>query len=375
MNTALIVAAGTGSRTKLNQSKTLYEINQKPLFMYSVETFLSLDYKIILVVSKEDFNSVKDIISHQVQLVLGGKTRSESVKNGLKMVQTPYVFIHDAARPLIDRHKIIDMEESLSIHDAVLLAEHVKQALKKYTSHGLISEDRTEFIEAQTPQAFLTEKIRFAHLRNDTSFDDDISLYQKFYPEDQIHVIMNDTPNPKVTYPEDLTMIDAMINQHNGLRIGHSFDVHVLQEGIPLMLGGIHIPFNKGLLGHSDADVLLHAIGESMLGALALGDLGTFYPDDDPKYKNIDSKILLRDIYHKILKRGYQIVNIDSTVFAELPKLNSHIIKLRESISQILNIRLDQVSVKATTYEGLEAIGKGEAMAAEAIILLRRENV
>ncbi|MBN2268421.1 MAG: 2-C-methyl-D-erythritol 2,4-cyclodiphosphate synthase [Acholeplasmataceae bacterium] len=372
MNTALIVGAGTGTRTKLNQSKILLEIHHKPLFLYSVETFLELGYEIVLVVSKSDYELVKELVPTSVTIVLGGKTRGESVMKGLKEIQTPYVFIHDAARPLISKSKIEEIEKALSVHDAILLAEPMTQALKKFENGVLKSEIRDHYIQSQTPQAFLTEKIRYAYLRSEQTFDDDIGLYQSFYPEEAIHVVMNDEPNLKVTYAKDLVLVEALMNQGNHLRIGKSFDLHRLVEGRPLILGGIKLPFSKGLLGHSDADVLLHAIGESMLGALSLGDLGTFYPDTDPKYKDVNSMDLLIDIHKKIQDKGYQIVNIDSTVFAEYPKLNPYISKIKENICEHLSIDLDQISVKATTYEGLESIGRGEAIAAEAICLLRR---
>lgn len=373
MNTALIVAAGTGSRTKLNQSKILFEINYKPMFLYSVETFLDLGYEVILVVSKSDCEMIKPLIQESVKVVIGGKTRGESVLNGLKEVQTPYVFIHDAARPLISQKSILEIEKALSTKDAVLLAEPMTQALKKVENGMISGENRENYIQSQTPQAFLTEKIRYAYVRSDKTFDDDIALYQSFYPEEMIHVVMNDEPNLKVTYPKDLAIVEAILNQENVLRIGKSFDVHRLVENRPLILGGIKLPFSKGLLGHSDADVLLHAIGEAMLGALSLGDLGTFYPDTDPKYKDVNSMDLLLDIHHKIKEKGFRIINIDSTVFAEYPKLNPYISKIKENISHHLSIDLDQISVKATTYEGLEAIGRGEAIAAEAICLLRRD--
>lgn len=372
MNTALIVAAGTGSRTKLTQSKILYKIHHKPLFLYSVETFLALDYDVILVVSKYDYETVKDLIPSSVTLVIGGKTRGESVMRGLKEVKTPYVFIHDAARPLITQDKILEIEKALSVHDAVLLCEPMTQAIKRIDNGNIRSENRDNYIQSQTPQAFLTEKIRYAYVRSEQTYDDDIGLYQAFYPEDHIYIVMNEEPNLKVTYAKDLVIVEALINQGDTLKIGKSFDVHRLVEGRPLILGGLKLPFSKGLLGHSDADVLLHAIGEALLGALSLGDLGTFYPDTDPKYKDVNSMELLEDIHHKIIDKGYRIVNIDSTVFAEYPKLNPYIQKIRENISEHLNISLDQISVKATTYEGLEAIGRGEAIASEAICLLRR---
>lgn len=373
MNTALIVAAGTGSRAQLNQSKILYKINGKPLFLYSVELFLSLGHQIILVVSKEDINEIRKYVTDEIKLVLGGKTRGESVMNGLREVQTPYVFIHDAARPLITKQAVMEIEKVLQFQDAVLLAEKLTSALKKYNDKELTSMNRDDFILAQTPQAFLTEKIRYAYIRNDKDYVDDISLYQAFYPEDKIKVVINTEPNTKATYPQDFSYIQMILKERDeNLRIGHSFDIHQLVENRPLILGGIQIPFEKGLLGHSDADVLLHAIAEAMLGALALGDLGSFYPDTDPAYKDMDSKRILKETNDLIRQKGYEIGNIDATVYAELPKLNPHIKNIKENISKLLSIRDDQISVKATTYEKMDAIGEQKAIASEAVVILKK---
>jgi len=373
MNTALIVAAGTGSRAQLNQSKILYKINGKPLFLYSVELFLSLGHHIILVVSKEDINEIRKYVTDDIKLVLGGKTRGESVINGLKEVQTPYVFIHDAARPLITKHAVMEIEKALQYQDAVLLAEKLTSALKKYDEKELASVNRDDYILAQTPQAFLTEKIRYAYIRNDNHYVDDISLYQAFYPEDKVKVVINTEPNIKGTYPQDFSFIQMILKERDeNLRIGHSFDIHQLVDNRPLILGGIQIPFDKGLLGHSDADVLLHAIAEAMLGALALGDLGSFYPDTDPAYKDMDSKRILKETHDLIRQKGYEIGNIDATVYAELPKLNPHIKNIKENISKLLSIRDDQISVKATTYEKMDAIGEQKAIASEAVVLLKK---
>ncbi len=372
MNTALIVAAGSGERAKLNQSKVLFQIKEKPLFLYSVETFLSLGFKIVLVVSKNDFAEVQKYQNEDIKLVIGGKTRGESVLNGLKEVETPYVYIHDAARPLITKKAIMEIDNVLQYHDAVLLAEHVTNAIKYTSNSELKSLNRDDYILAQTPQAFLTEKIRYAYTRSPGQFDDDISLYQSFYPEDKIRVIYNLEPNLKVTYPQDFLYVKSHLEKEDPMRIGHSFDIHQLVENRPLILGGLEIPHDKGLLGHSDADVLLHAIAEAMLGALALGDLGTYFPDTDPQYKDIHSDKILKTVYDLIRQKGYEIGNIDTTVYAELPKLNPHISSIRQNIAGLLSINEDLVSVKATTYEKLDAIGEQKAMAAEAIVLLKK---
>ncbi len=373
MNTALIVAAGTGSRSELKESKVLFKVNNKPLFMYSVEAFQAAGFNICLVVSKSDMNEIMDYVDHRVKIVIGGKTRSESVQKGLKEVTTPYVYIHDAARPLISVKAINNIEKALEMHDAVILAEPVVSALKYYDKNLLKSLDRNQHILAQTPQAFLTEKIRYAYIRNNASFDDDISLYQSFYPEQHIHVIINEEPNPKMTYFNDFINLKTQLEGVKSMRIGHSFDLHQLKEDRKLILGGIEIEHEKGLVGHSDADVLLHAISEAMLGALALGDLGTHFPDTDDRYKNISSMILLQNVYQKIKHAGYIINNIDATIYAQTPKLSSYINKMRENIASKLSIKLEDLSIKATTYEHMDAIGNEKAMAAEAVVLLKKE--
>ena len=373
MNTALIVAAGAGSRAQLNQSKVLYLINHKPLFMYSVEAFLELGFKIVLVVSKNDLNEIQNYINpEKVVVVIGGKTRSESVKFGLKVVQTPYVYIHDAARPLITKKAILEIEKSLQFHDAVLLAERLTSSLKRVEHNELSSLKRDAYVLAQTPQAFLTEKIRYAYIRNEDAYEDDISLYQAFYPEEKVFVVYNEDPNLKVTYPIDFQYVKMHLEKEEPMRIGHSFDIHQLVDNRPLILGGIQIPYEKGLLGHSDADVLLHAIAEAMLGALSLGDLGTYYPDTNPQIKDINSMRILKEIHEMIRQKGYIVGNIDSTVYAELPKLNPYITQIKQNISKNLNILEDQIAVKATTYEKMDAIGEKKAIAAEAVVLLKK---
>jgi 2-C-methyl-D-erythritol 4-phosphate cytidylyltransferase/2-C-methyl-D-erythritol 4-phosphate cytidylyltransferase/2-C-methyl-D-erythritol 2,4-cyclodiphosphate synthase len=375
MNTALIVAAGTGSRSQLKMSKILYKINDKPIFMYSVDLFKSLGFDICLVISKNDMKDIAQYIDPSIKIVIGGKTRSESVQRGLKEVTTPYVYIHDAARPLITKKAILNIENALQHHDAVMLAEPVTSALKHNAKQNITSVNRDDYLLAQTPQAFLTEKIRYAYLRNQDSFDDDISLYQNFYEDAVIHVIHNEEPNPKLTYLEDFTNLKFQLEGDSNMRIGHSFDIHQLIEGRKLVLAGLTIEHDKGLDGHSDADVLTHAIAESLLGALALGDLGTHYPDNDPKYKDFSSIELLKDVYKKIKNLSYEILNIDSTVYAEFPKLNPYIGDMRKKISETLDIDISKVSIKATTYEKVDAIGNQKAIAAEAITLLKKVNV
>lgn len=153
-------------------------------------------------------------------------------------------------------------------------------------------------------------------------------------------------------------------------RIGFGYDTHKLVEGRPLILGGITFDYEKGLLGHSDADVLLHAICDALLGALNLRDIGYHFPDTDPRYHNADSKILLKDTYHLIKSRGYRLGNLDSTIIAEKPKINPHIPAMQEVIAELLETETEFISIKATTHEKTDAVGRGESMIAQAVALL-----
>jgi 2-C-methyl-D-erythritol 4-phosphate cytidylyltransferase / 2-C-methyl-D-erythritol 2,4-cyclodiphosphate synthase len=372
MHTALIVAAGSGSRMKLNQSKTLYLIEDKPMFRYSVDTFLSAGFKVVLVVSKKDYTSFINDVPEGVDVVLGGKTRQESVLLGLKHVSTPYVHIHDAARPLITKEAILNIANELNYHDAVLLAEEVSSSLKYMEDEAVKTINREHHILAQTPQSFLTEKIRQAYLKNNDAYDDDIGCYQAFYPDEKIKVVINNDTNIKVTYPKDLTYLKNYFKKEPIMRIGHSFDIHRLSEGQPLILGGLHIEHDHGLIGHSDADVLLHVIAEAIMGAVALGDLGTIFPDTDPAIKGIDSSVIVSTVIEHMRQKQYKISNVDATIYAEAPKLNPYMLKIRENISKLLEISIDDISIKATTYEKLDAIGNKQAIAAEAVVLLKR---
>lgn len=159
------------------------------------------------------------------------------------------------------------------------------------------------------------------------------------------------------------------------IRVGHAWDTHKLVENRPLILGGIEIPNSKlGLLGHSDADVVLHAVAEAFLGSMALGDLGTFYPDNSEKTLGMDSKIILKECYQKVLDRGYKLVNLDLTIYSEFIKISPVRIAIRDSIASLLNTDVANVNVKATTYEKMSFIGRGEALACECVLLVEKEN-
>ena len=346
MKAVILLAGGKGIRFNAGYNKLLYEINGKKIYEYSLEAFK--DYKIYFVSD--------DIFPSNVVQVKAGATRFLSVYNALQVVEEDYVLIHDCARYNIKK----DVIDKCYTYDLFYVGVKPIDTIRR----GNETLNRDELIIAQTPQGgktkILKEAYELAYKENKTNFTDDISVVTNYF--DIIpKVIFGDYDNIKITTKDDLP---------KEYKIGHSFDIHRLVENRPLVLGGITIPYEKGLLGHSDGDSLIHAIAEAILGALALGDLGKIYPDNDPKTLNIDSKIILKDVYNRMIDLGYQINNIDTMIYAEKPKMAPYILDMRKTIASVLNIDMALISIKATTFEGLGEIGSNEAIGASATILL-----
>ncbi len=362
MITVVLLAAGKGERTALIENKIKYKLNDKPVFMHSYERFKKMGFKVITVIQKED----EDFILKHIDdgIVYGGSTRAESVYQGLKEVDSKYVLIHDGARPFIQVTIIQKLIESLKQYNASMVC---KKATSTMYNKDLEVIDRDDLVEGETPQAFLTSKIKEAYeLQKNFNFTDDISLYRLTYPDEDIGLIYHETNNEKITTTE------AVKKYFNPFyKIGHSYDIHQIDKTRKLILGGILIDAEFGLLGHSDADVLLHAISESILGALGLGDLGTHFPDTDLKYKDLDSKEILIYAKNKCLELGFEIVNIDASIYAEEPKLAPYMNKIKENIAKILSINGNQINIKAGTNEKMDAVGKKEAIASEAVCMLK----
>ena len=370
MYSCVIVAAGTGTRANLGYNKLRYLVMNKPVLMYSVEMFLNRGYEVIVVMNKEDEAFFKPYFQGTIKLAYGGKNRTESVANGLSLVSNKFVLIHDAARPRINHRMIDQIENGLALSNACFLAKRVTDTVYRL-DNGLELLDRNQLYQAETPQAFLTKSIKKAYELRKKAFTDDISLYQSVLNE-TILPITHEENNDKITYQEDL---DAFVQEvgKQSMRIGQSYDIHQLVENRKLIIGGIQIPFDKGLLGHSDADVLLHAIAESIIGALGLGDLGSIYPDTDPKYKDLDSKLIVKKSISLMKERQYRIENIDTTIFAEKPKMAPFISDIKKSISSLLEIEESLINVKAATNEKLDSIGQNKAIAASSVVLLIKE--
>ena len=246
----------------------------------------------------------------------------------------------------------------------------------KTTENGIIKATvpRESCILIQTPQAFLREDIKKAYERFGKEETDECGIMEKTGAK--ISVVCGSYENIKITTPEDVVTAERIIEKRekkggNTMRIGTGFDSHRLSDGRKLIIGGENIPFEKGLLGHSDADVLIHAVIDSLLGAAALGDIGTHFPDTDEKYKDVSSIKLLIHTAELIKKSGYQIENIDSTIIAQAPKMAPYIEKMRQNIADALSLDISQVSIKAKTNEKMGFTGRCEGIEARAIALLK----
>lgn len=348
MKAVILLAGGKGIRFNLGYNKLLYEINNKPIYEYSLDAFKG--YKIYFVSD--------DITPPGVVQVKAGATRFLSVYNALQLVEEDYILIHDCARYNIKKNVIDKCKDFDLFYVGVKPIDTIRC--------GKTTLNRDELIVAQTPQGgktkILKEAYDLAFKEGKTNFTDDVSVVLNYFNIEP-KVILGDYDNIKITTKDDLP---------TEYKIGHSFDVHRLVENRPLILGGITIPYEKGLLGHSDGDCLLHAISEAILGALALGDLGKFYPDNIEETLNMDSKIILKEVSEKMKEYSYEVNNIDCMIYAEKPKMAPFILDMRKAIAKILGIDPALVSIKATTYEGLSEIGAGLAIASEATILLKK---
>ena len=309
----------------------------------------------------------------------GGPQRQDSVRNALTdpRLSGDLVAIHDAVRPNVTQALMDRVCAAAERSGAAIPAIRAMDTVKRSAAGVHVDETlpRQEIWLAQTPQVFDRELICLAHQRALLDgFDgtDDASLAEHMGVN--VELVEGDPFNVKITRPEDLRYLSTVMGTSTlpDIRIGYGYDVHRLEAGRKLILGGIDIPFEKGLKGHSDADALLHAITDAIIGALALGDIGSHFPDNDPANKDLDSRIFLRKAVQLAAERGYTACNVDCTVVAERPKLRVYIDRMREVIATDMSIELDRVSVKATTSEAMGFVGRGEGMAAMATVLLQR---
>jgi 2-C-methyl-D-erythritol 2,4-cyclodiphosphate synthase/2-C-methyl-D-erythritol 4-phosphate cytidylyltransferase len=326
----------------------------------------------------------------QLLFAVGGETRQESVYAALKMVPAaaPWVVVHDTSRPfcsesLFERVVSTARERGAAIC-AVTPADTVKTVTNPPASGsaagvvGCVEStlDRESLASVQTPQAFEASLLRQAHqaaLAEGFTGTDDSQLVERLGHE--VAVVQGERSNLKITYPEDFALARALEGEERGSGasqvVGLGFDVHPLAPGRKCVIGGVDIPHEQGLVGHSDADVLSHAVMDAVLGALGKGDIGQWFPNDDPRYRGASSIGLMAGMW-EALKGQAEVVNVDAVVIAEAPKVIPHSQEIRRNIAEALGAAIEQVSVKATTAERLGTIGRGEGIAAFCVATLRR---
>ena len=372
--------------------KAFVRVNGRPILYYSLKIFIDSSEinEIIIVVAEDDVNNAMEVVrsfgdiseNKTVKITVGGLSRQESVKNGLDELSklSDVVCIHDAARIFLkERHLSFLLSHISSKTQAVIPALKLTDTIKEVEGEYIRKTvDRERLVAVQTPQVFKTSLILSAYgeLSDDElkfSTDDSSIVEQYGY---SVKYVVGEKENFKITTADDLERAEEILveKEINEVRVGNGFDTHRLTEGRSLILGGEKIPFDKGLLGHSDADVLTHAIMDAILGAAALGDIGTHFPDTDNEYKDACSIKLLEKI-GELIKNHYKISSIDAILVAENPKISPYIDKMRYNISEALKISIERISIKATTTEGLFSSGRGEGMSAIGTATLQKKGV
>ncbi|MBQ6568754.1 MAG: 2-C-methyl-D-erythritol 2,4-cyclodiphosphate synthase [Clostridia bacterium] len=381
--TAIIVAAGNSTRMGTGYSKQFIMLGSKPVIAHTLIAFEKclLINEIIVVAREQDKEQIlaaarDNNIKKLSAVVKGGDTRQQSVAGGIAAADENcrYFAIHDGTRPLVTR-EVIERAVACAVETgAASAAVKVKDTVKQADENQKITAtvDRSMLWAVQTPQVFEKElylKAMRKAAEDGLDFTDDCQLIEHIGVP--VMLSQGDESNIKLTTPQDISLAKSLIcNGGSTLRIGHGYDVHKLVEGRRLIMGGVDIPHERGLLGHSDADVLCHAISDALLGAAAMGDIGGMFPDTDPAFKNADSIKLLTEVAGALRGRGYEIANIDATIIAQAPKMKPHIDKMRENIARACGIETACVSVKATTEEGLGFTGTKEGISAHAVCLI-----
>jgi len=385
---ALIVAAGRGTRAGASGAPKQYQpIGGSPLLRRAIDALIAsaaVD-RVRVVVGENDEGHYEAAAPRHDKLgppVIGGDTRQASVRLGLDALasESPArVLIHDAARPFVSQDVIRRVRAALDAAEAVVPALPVASTLKAVGADGRVTAtvDRANLQAAETPQGFAFAAIHAAHQKAAAAgqtFTDDAAVAE--WAGIPVAVVAGDPANVKLTTAADIATADRRLTAEQALRLGDvrvgiGYDIHSLGPGHEVNLGGVAIPFSRGLVGHSDADVVLHALTDAILGAIAEGDIGVHFPPTDDQWHGTSSAHFLADAVKRVAARGGAIAHLDVTLVAQGPRLAPHRDTIRASIAAICGITVDRVGVKATTNEGLGFIGRGEGMAAYATATVR----
>ena len=384
MVTAIIAAGGRGARMGGGRPKQLLRLGGVTILQRSVAAFDRCGQvdEIVLVVPAElatDTSLASTPEGTPLRVVPGGARRQDSVARGFdaSSSSSEIIVVHDAARPLCPPELIIRTIEAASRHGAAIAALGAHDTVKQRAAGDGRFVGRTlarqSIVLAQTPQAFrrevLAEAIRLGRLGVEAT--DEAVLVER--AGHRVALVEGDPRNIKITSERDLSIARRLLGETMMTgRVGFGYDVHRLVEGRPLVLGGIRIPHDRGLAGHSDADAVCHALADAILGAAASGDIGHHFPDTDPRWKGASSIELLRAVVDLVRSRGFVVVNLDVVVVAERPKIGPYADRMCEAVASAVGIEPDAVSIKSKTNEGMDATGRGEAIATHAVAMVRR---
>ena len=383
--TAIIAAGGAGSRVGASAPKQFLRLaDGRTILERSVGAFSSHDRvaDIVVALPSGAEEALGDGPSPKVRTVAGGARRQDSVANAFDAVRpaSDIVLVHDAARPFVSHETISRAIDAAAAYGAAIVAVPVTDTVKQVTLEAgervvAATIPRESIYLAQTPQAFKREVLAAAVAlgRSGVEGTDEAALAER--AGYRVHVVEGESANVKITTEDDLR--DArqrMSGRARTGRAGTGYDNHRLVEGRPLIVAGVTVPSERGALGHSDADVVCHAATDAVLGAAGLGDIGRHFPDTDPRWKDASSLVLLEQAAAMVREAGYELGNLDVTVILERPKIKDYVDEMRERLAHALGTDASRVSVKGKTNEGMDAVGRGEAIAAHAVALIRSRS-
>ncbi len=371
---AIVTAAGRGSRAGGEVPKQWRDLSGISVLARSLAAFSGFD-RVVLVVHPDDMAEAIAHFAGPVTIVTGGETRSASVLKGLEALegQASHVLIHDGARPLVSDKVIRGVIGALQAGSvAAAPAVPVSDALwHSQNGHVIGTASRVGLFRAQTPQGFRLPAILAAHRTHPQGAPDDVELALRM--NHKVAITEGSDDNLKITYPADFSRAEQILGPSMDIRLGNGYDVHAFGPGDHVRLCGVKIPHEAGLIGHSDADVGMHALTDAIYGALAEGDIGRHFPPSDPQWKGADSAIFLRHATDLVRARGFGFGNADVTLICEVPKIGPHATAMQTRLASISGIDPQRISIKATTSERLGFTGRREGIAAIATVALMKE--
>ena len=395
--TVIVAAAGAGKRLGLGKNKAFAEVGGLPLLVQCLRMVndTGMAHKTIVAVGADEVAMTEALLKDyheyfdglQTAVVAGGAERTDSVKNALALAGSEgWIAVHDGARPFAGTEVFERTLQAAQQTGAAIAAVPVKNTIKVVDAEGFVvnTPQRSSLMAVQTPQIFKAQLLQRAYCEENlkgAAVTDDASLVERLGVK--VAVALGSYENIKITTPEDLLLAEKICADRGmtmmqslkmpQFRVGSGYDVHRLTQNRKLILCGVEVPYELGLDGHSDADVAVHALMDALLGAVALGDIGKHFPDTDDRFKGADSMKLLEHVLALLKERCWRVNNADVTIIAQKPKLAGYIPAMRDNLAKAMGLEADAVNVKATTTEKLGFTGRGEGIAAEAVVSLIKE--